>query len=789
MRAIRWELSTDDGPVPAAVPGCVHTDLLVAGRLDEPYEGLNWRACQWIGERDWTYRGTFGADAGERLELAAESLQGTVTLVLNGRELATHRTQHAPLAVDLTPAVIAGENVIELRFRAPMIEYRELEAERGEWPVAMPGVDPSVHLRQMACAFGWDWAPPLATVGIVGPLHVRPAGPKLAIARAATTFDGDAADLHVAAGGDDGEVTWGLTDHEGREVAAAEGREAVLRVDRPRLWWPRGHGGQPLYTLTGRLTRAGRTVAETTRRVGLRTVTLDTTPDDRGSAFTLVVNDRPVFCKGMNWTPMDQLLPRVTGDALRRRVADAADCGANMLRVWGGGVFEPAAFYDACDELGLLVWQDFPFACGMYPDAALADLVEAEARHQVARLAPHACLALFCGGNETVWFHTLRDGWRERVGDTGWGDGFYFELLPRVIGELAPGTPYVPNSPFGAGPDAPADAAGHGPQHLWDAWNREPAAAYRNAVPRFASEFGFCGPAAWATLDAAVGLDGRSPHDPLVVDRMKAVNGQDKLFNRLADLYDAPRDFDLDRWLIGGQLMQAAAVRTGVDWFRAQWPTCAGALLWQLHDCWPAVSWSLIDAAGRRKPAYFAARAACADRRLSFQPADGGIHLAAVNDTDDPMTRRETVRRHDDDGRVLAEWELQIEVPPRSVRWLPMPAGRGILVAGTGAGRAIWAEPPRRYPPAELDAEVCAAADGYDVRVTAGTFVHDLCLLGDRLHPAAVADSGLVTLLPGERHTFRVTGGPVPAAADVRGWPVLAALNDLPPAGVSCRRG
>ena len=273
-------------------------------------------------------------------------------------------------------------------------------------------------------------------------------------------------------------------------------------------------------------------------------------------------------------------------------------------------------------------------------------------------------------------------------------------------------------------------------------------------------------------------------------DRLKAVNGTGKLDARLAEVFGpAAADFDLDRWLAAGQMMQAWAVETGIDWFRANAPTCAGSLLWQLHDCWPATSWSLVDSGGRRKPAWHAARAAMADRRLSFQPRGGALHLVAVNDAPDPMRQRATVRRHDFSGDALAECELRVDAPPRSVQWLPVPD----LVAVTDdpartllrCGEATWWFAPHHaldLPPASLDVDAVARGDGYRVRVTAGAIARAACLFPDRLDPAATVDSALVTLLPGESHTFRVASARTLARRDLARWPVLATANDLPPA-------
>ncbi|SEG36237.1 beta-mannosidase [Nonomuraea solani] len=767
-----WTLSSDDlTGVPASVPGCVHTDLLAAGLIDDPYMDANEHRLTWIGRTEWTYRTifTWSPDEHERTDLVCDGLDTVATLVLNGTPLGSTANQHRSYRFPVRHLLREGGNELVVRFGSAYAYAEERRAALGERPGAYD--EPYPFIRKMACNFGWDWGPNVVTAGIWRPIgleswsRARPAEVR-PLARADGTVE-----VRVRA-----ERTTEEPLAVTAEIAGvtAEGRLdgrtglLALRVPEPRLWWPRGHGDQPLYDLTVRLGDQ-----EWTGRIGFRDVELDR------EAFALKINGVPVFVRGVNWIPDDCFPSRITRERLAGRFAQATEAGVNLLRVWGGGRYESEDFYDLADELGLLVWQDFPFACAAYPEEEpFRSEVEAEARQNVARLTPHPSLVLWCGNNENLEGHADW-GWRDRLEGRSWGAGFYHDLLPSIVAELDPGRPYWPGSPYSGAPHRPPNDPARGTIHIWDVWNREDYRRYAAYRPRFVAEFGFQGPPAYATLRRA------SSDEPLTPDssHQKAIDGQAKLLRGLGEHLPEPETFD--RWHYLTQLNQARAMAFGIERFRSLMPYCMGTIVWQLNDCWPVTSWSAIDGDGRRKPLWYALRRAYADRLLTVQDGE----LALVNDTPEPWAGELLLTRLGLTGEPLAKEAVSVHAAPRSVLKVALPRSVAVpddpahelLAARFGGGRVVscYAEDTAMaFAPAEYDAQAERAPDGYRVTVTAVTLLRELAVFPDRLDPAASVDDQLVTLLPGESAVFHVTTERELDTAALTRFPVLRCVNE-----------
>ena len=455
-----------------------------------------------------------------------------------------------------------------------------------------------------------------------------------------------------------------------------------LELAHAPLWWPTGHGEQPLVDLDVTLDEVeagavGAPLDEWHRRIGFRTVEIDTQPDEIGAPFTFRINGRPIFAKGANWIPDDHLLTRITRDQIVRRVDQALGANLNLLRVWGGGIYETDDFYDVGDEKGILVWQDFLLACSAYPEEdPLWGELEAEARENVARLTPHPSLVLWNGGNENLWGF-MDWGWQEELAGATWGYRYYTELFPAIVAELDPTRPYAEGSP--CSPGQPLDVVhpndlDHGTHHQWEVWNRVDYTVYRQEIPRFCSEFGFQAPPTWATLERAIRNPDGAPlakEDPVFLLHQKAEDGNGKLDRGLAPHLGVPTDF-VD-WHWATQLNQARAVAYAIEHYRSWWPRTAGAIVWQLNDCWPVTSWAAIDGDERPKPLWYALRHANADRTITVQHRDDRDVLSIVNDTSDIWRGTVRLSRQLLDGTPLADAELTVQVGARSAATIALP--------------------------------------------------------------------------------------------------------------------
>ncbi|MFE7857284.1 glycoside hydrolase family 2 protein [Streptomyces sp. NPDC057403] len=778
-----WVLRHEGEELPAAVPGCVHTDLLAAGVIPDPFLGANETEVAWVARREWTYERELRAWTGghEQTDLVFDGLDTVAEVTVDGRVLGRTRNMHRSHRFDVTGL----QGRLAVRFVSAYAEAEAVRGRVGERPAAY--AEPYQYVRKMACSFGWDWGPTLVTAGIWRPVRLESwSTARIARVRPLVTVEDGlgVVELHIEVERSRVEAPLAVEATVGgvRVRGEIEGTAGavLLRVPDARLWWPRGYGEQPLYDVELTLLHDGDALDVWRRRVGFRTVRLDTSADAHGSGFTLVVNGERLFARGVNWIPDDVFPSRVTRERYRERLGQAARAGVDLVRIWGGGIYESEDFYDACDELGLLVWQDFPFACAAYPEEQpLRGEVEAEARENVVRLMPHPSLVLWNGNNENLW--GFRDwGWEARLAGDSWGEGYYLGLLPRVMAELDPTRPYTAGSPWSGSWERHPNDPAHGTHHSWEVWNRADYSKYRREVPRFVAEFGWQAPPAYATLRRALPDEELAPDSPGMLHHQKADDGNGKLERGLARHFAVPKG-DFDRWHYLTQVNQARAVAAGIEHWRSHWPRCAGTVIWQLNDCWPVTSWAAIDGDGREKPLYHELRRLYADRLLTLQARDAGLVLAAVNQSGRAWTGTVTLRRMSVQGAVVAEAAVEFRAGRRAVASVAVPpelepAGpKEFLVADGDGLRALWFPVPDRevpYPQPEFDVTVAPGA----VTVTARTLVRDLLLQADRLGPEARADRGLVTLLPGERVTIGVGGWDDPGADAAR-----AALYCLEP--------
>lgn len=776
--------------IPATVPGTVHTDLLAAGLIPDPYLDLNEISVDWVGRCDWRYETTFNwsDDGAENVDLVFAGLDTFAEITLNGVLLGEtanmNRSYRFPVREHLRP----GENHLSVSFESAWKRGEALDKLYEPRPNNYPG--PANLMRKMACNFGWDWGPTVVTSGLWqgvtlqswSKARLRSIRPEITLAGA----DGHVR-IHAEVEGDATNLSLRIS-VAGQTITVPVG-SAEITVERPELWWPAGLGNQPLYALTIELLDAETVLDTWQRNIGFRSLRLDTTPDADGTPFAFVINDVPVYICGANWIPDDCFLPRVTPERYVARIAQAKAANINMLRVWGGGIYETDAFYEECDRQGMLVWQDFLFACAAYPEEGeLPAEIEAEARENIVRLMPHPSLVLWNGNNENIW-GWFDWGWQDVLKNRSWGLVYYLDLLPRLVAELDPTRPYWAGSPYSGSMDIHPNDPDHGCTHLWDVWNEIGYEHYADSIPRFCSEFGWQAPPTWATLTQSVHDNPLTPTSPGVWHHQKATIGNDKLLRGLNGHLPEPKN--MDDWHFATQLNQARAIKFGIEHMRSFRGRNMGTIVWQLNDCWPVTSWAAIDGYGRLKPLWYALRAVYHPHLLTIQPRSEGLSVVAVNERTLFWRGPVTIKRLRFDGTVLAEWtHWRLCADRLSTAELAIPAdvaavgdkSTELLVATMHDSTAFhyFAEDiDLNLPRPEFDLKVEKASDGYQVTVAAKTLIKDLCLFIDRIHSDATVDDMLVTLLPGQSKTFAVQSPVDLDAKALSSAPVFRCANQL----------
>lgn len=613
--------------IPAKVPGDVLTQLLQAKRVPDPFYRENEQDLQWVGEIDWEYTRTFQLTSrmlGEdQVLLQCDGLDSICDIYINGSKVAATNNMHRQYEWDIKPLLKAGNNKIQVTCMSPN-EYSRKEYGTQTFrarvteghPTAYPGV-----IRKEACNFGWDWGPVLVTAGIWRSIRLLACSKgRITETRIQQNHSDGVVELDIRCAfavqqpeGIRAAITVSLDGetaaHSEKPIRSAKCRQR-LTIHKPQLWWPRGMGAQPLYLLTVRLVDANGKVQDScTKRIGLRTLRLDRHEDQWGESFQFLANGVPFFAKGANWIPVDALPGRRTPQMYRRLLQDAADVNMNMIRVWGGGIYEEDIFYDICDELGLCVWQDFMFACIGYPswDKAFMQNVEAEARDNVRRIGHHACIALWCGNNELEQQAVGKDRGKLRI---GWSDykKLFDALLARVVRDLAPDTDYWPSSPHSPhGDRSDFNNPDCGDAHLWDVWHgKKPFEWYRTCGHRFNSEFGFQSFPEPKTVNGYTVKSDRNITTPVMEHHQRSGIGNTTIMQYLLDGFRLPTSFDMTLWT--SQILQGMAIKYACEHWRRSMPRGMGTLYWQLNDVWPVASWASIDYHGRWKALHYMAR-------------------------------------------------------------------------------------------------------------------------------------------------------------------------------------
>lgn len=679
--------------VPCAVPGDGHSALLAAGLIPDPYYDRNELAVQDLGGADWKFEREFEVSAADlaagRPFVHFDSIDTIAEVSVNGVRVAAGTNMFRAVRAGLSGLLKPGRNVVAVVCRSAEKEAARRAAAHpypvptSQYPVQSPHRN---FVRKVACHAGWDWGPCLMVAGIYGRAFVGFAAPGRAERLSASVRKEDGAwlveaevEYLVESGSGEVALDLSLRDPEGREVAKAalppspvhSGTRVLaldLEVEEPRLWNPAGYGERTLYVLRAEL-RSAEGIQVLEKRIGFRDLRVVAEEDELGRSLLFRVNGRDVWAKGANWIPFDGLPSRQTSAKREALLRSMVDANMNMVRVWGGGKYEDDAFYDLCDELGILVWQDMMYSCSLYPaDPAFLEDARAEADHQVRRLKEHPCIALWCGNNENVgaltWYPESRANRDRYLID-------YDRLNEGAVGSAVraadPDRTWWPSSPS-AGPGDFTDcwhADGRGDMHYWSVWHEgKPFEAYYDVLPRFCSEFGYQSFPSEEGVAAYCPEDQRNLTSPAMEHHQKNPRGNSIIIENFSRYFRFPAG--LPAMLYLSQVQQGLAIKTAVEYWRSRRPACMGALYWQLDDCWPVASWSSLEYSGKWKLLHFMARRFFAPEAAVAWKKDGTARAFVLNDGAEALRAVLELKLVRFDGTVAAAEEIRVEVPADS---------------------------------------------------------------------------------------------------------------------------
>ena len=689
-----WQF-TENGKedwLPAQVPGCVHTDLLANNKIEDPFFRLNELSLQWIDKLDWAYKTSIKVEKSllnhDRVALDFKGLDTYADLFVNGEKVTATDNMFREYLVDVKPFLKEGENELKIVLRSPIKEGLK-KYDANEFVIPVSGNDlaeigqveegkmVSVYSRKAGYHFGWDWGPRLVTSGIWRPVYLKAWNDahinNLQIVQHEVEKETAKFTAIVEIEAEKDALAGVQVENNGQVLAMATvnvkkgtGSYSLdFEIANPKLWWTNGLGKQPLYEIKAKLSIGGRTT-EISDRIGIRTLKLVRGKDEKGTSFYFELNGVPVFMKGANYIPNDAFPSRVTDQMYKNVVNTAKTSNMNMLRVWGGGIYESDLFYDLCDESGILVWQDFMFACAMFPgDEAFLNNVKEEAAYNVKRLRNHPSIAMWCGNNEilSAWFGW---GWKDKEDAKSkensakiWKayEDIFHKILPEAVQNYDPDRSYWSSSPS-SGTGIPADLA-NGDEHYWGVWwGKEPFKNYATHIARFMSEYGFQSfPEMKSVKQYAL------PEDYDIVSEVMNSHQRSSIGNKTIEYYmlkDYKKPKDFESFLYVNHVLQAEGIKFAVEGHRRAMPYCMGSLYWQINDCWPVASWSSTDYYQRWKALQYFVKKGFEPVLVSPYVEGDLLKVGIVNDQLRKINGQLKLRMLDFNGKVV--WEKSVPV-------------------------------------------------------------------------------------------------------------------------------
>lgn len=623
----------------ALVPGCNFLDLMNSNRIPDPFVGLNEKDVQWVADEDWEYKKAFNVTeeelACDDVFLNCKMLDTICDVCINNAYVFSGDNCFIEYNIPVKKYLKAGENEIRILFYSP-VNYVKDKYRECMTPQNANGMNGIVHIRKPQCHFGWDWGPVLPCSGITKDIELQFVnGAKIDFLKVKQELNGDTAvitaDVDLTTYKD---VVCTITlETPNGEVMTQKAANAEFIIENPELWWTyelSEKKTQPLYKVTASIEHNGSVVDTQQKKVGIRTIELNRERDQWGKNFQFVLNGVPLFIKGSNYIPPDSFITRFDDKALNALLDSVQFANMNMLRIWGGGYYESDAFYDACDERGILLWQDFQFACQAYPffKDDFLDNVKKEVKYNVNRLSHHPSLALWCGNNEIEDMHM---GWVHMTKYVDWTEKFFYHILEPELRKYDISTPYTQGSPIGVSHNKGICSDNVGDTHLWSVWHGlRPMNYCRQRMTRFCSEFGFESLPDMNAIRQFAQTSDYSLNSKVFKAHQKCANGNDKMIYYIASRFNLPEKFCDYVYL--SQVMQLECIADATEHWRRNKGRCNGSMYWQLNDCWGVCSWSSLDYYGNYKALQYGAKHFNAPLSVSFEDTKDYVKIHLLND-------------------------------------------------------------------------------------------------------------------------------------------------------------